>query len=272
LSRCLSLALALFGLAAPSLADARLDVSGEVAAAAPRLAVRVTLTNRGDRAAGPIDVLGELFGETARARIASALAPGAAADVALEFAAGPSQPGLHALALRLDYEVAGPPDAAQDPPLESRRAFLLLALGAHPAPAVRLRADPLELDVRGTLVVRLAASDAATRVTLRALTPRGIRVETSEVAVDVPARGEATALVPLVRAGAPRGSRQELLLVAETTTEPLARTAVAFTDVHVADDPSLLPRLRTPIFLLGGAFLALAIGYEAVRAWRARPA
>jgi hypothetical protein len=135
---------------------------------------------------------------------------------------------------------------------------------------VRLRAEPLELEVRGTLVVRLAANDAAARVTLRALTPLGIRADTSPVAVDVPARGEATALVPLVRAGAPRGSRHEVLLVAETTAEPLARSAVAFTIVRVADDPSLLPRLRVPIFALGGALLALAIGYEAVRALRAR--
>jgi hypothetical protein len=272
LSRCLSVALALLGLAGPVFADALLDVSGEVVAAAPRLSVRVTLTNRGDRDAGPIDLLGELCGETSQARLAAALRPGASADVTLEFAAAPGQPGLHALALRLDYPAPGPPDAAQNPPLESRRAFLLLAFGAHPTPAVRLRADPLELDVRGTLVVRLAASDAAARVALRALTPRGIRADTSAVVVDVPARGEVTALVPLVRAGAPRGSRQEVLLVAETTAEPLARSAVAFTVVHVADDRALLPRLRPPIFALGGALLALAIGYEAVRAWRARPA
>jgi hypothetical protein len=269
LSRCLSVTLALLGLAGPAFSDARLDVSGEVVAAAPRLAVRVTLTNRGDRDAGPIDVFGELARETAQARLASSLRPGASADVILELAAAPAQPGLHALALRLDYPAAGPPDAAQNPPLESRRAFLLLAFGAHPTPAVRLRADPLELDVRGTLVVRLAASDSAARVTLRALTPRGIRADASAVAIDVPARGEATALVPLVRTGALRGSSQEVLLVAETKAEPLARTAVAFSVVHVADDPSLLPRLRAPVFMLGGALLALAIGYEAVRALRA---
>jgi hypothetical protein len=262
LSRCLSLGLALAGLAAPAFADAILDVSGGVVATTPRLAVRVTLTNRGDRAAGPIDVEGELFDETERARLAAELAPGASADVALEFDAVPRQPGLHALALRIEHPAPGPRDAADNPPLASRRAFLLLALGARPTPAVRLRAEPLALDVRGALVVHLAASDEAARVTLRALTARGIRAESGPVEVAVPARGEATARVALVRASAPRGSRQEVLLVAETKDAPLARTAVELAVVRVADFPSRLARLRTPLYVVGVALLAVALGYE----------
>lgn len=262
MSRCLSLSLALACLAAPAFPDAAIDVSGAVVATTPRLVVRVTLTNRGDRAAGPIDVEGELFGETQRARHASELAPGASADVSLEFGTLPGQPGLHALALRLEHPLPGPPDAANNPPLASQRAFLLLALGAQPTPAVRLRAEPLALDVRGALVVHLAASDEAARVTLRALTARGIRAEGGPLEVAVPARGEAKALVPLVRAGAPRGSRQEVLLVAETRSAPLARTSVGFAAVQVADDPALLPRLRTPLFFVGVGLLAVALGYE----------
>ena len=270
MSRCLSLSLALACLAAPAFPDAAIDVAGAVVASAPRLAVRVTLTNRGDRAAGPIDVEGELFGESARARHASEIAPGASADVALEFEAQPRQPGLHALALRLDYPVQGLPDAAANPPLASRRAFLLLALGASPTPAVTLRADALALDVRGGLVVHVAASDQAARVRLRALPALGIRAEGGPVELAVPARGEARATLPLVRAGAPRGSRQDVLLVAETDDAALARTAVAFAVVQVADDPSLLPRLRTPLFVLGSGLVVLAFGYEALRLRRAR--
>ncbi len=262
MSRCLSLGLALAGLAAPAFPDAAIDVSGAVVATTPRLVVRVALTNRGDRPAGPIDVEGELFGETEHARHASELAPGASADVSLEFGALPRQPGLHALALRLEHPVPGPADAANNPPLASRRAFLLLALGAQPTPAVRLRAEPLALDVRGALVVHLAASDEAARVTLRALTPRGVRAEGGPLEVAVPAQGEAKALVPLVRAGAPRGSRLEVLLIAETRSAPLARSSVGFAAVRVADDPALLPRLRTPLFVVGVGLLAVALGYE----------
>ena len=65
----LPLTLALVLLPAAARPDAVLDVSGSVVATAPRLEVRVTLTNRGDVRAGPIDVRGELFGEPRAARL-----------------------------------------------------------------------------------------------------------------------------------------------------------------------------------------------------------
>jgi hypothetical protein len=269
LSRCLSLALALAGLAARSRAEAAIDVSGELVRAAPRIAVRVTLTNRGQRAAGPIDVLGELFGELRSGRLASPLAPGASGDVALEFDATPPQPGLHALTLLVEHPLEGTADAAGNPPMASERAWLLLALGASPAPAVRVRADPMALDVRGSLAVRLESADAKpVRVRLRALTARGMRAEGGPIEVDVPARGEARALVPLVRAGAPRGTLQALLLVAETPDEGLARTSVAVAHVEVRADPSLFPRVRLAVLGLGIALVAAALGYELWRSPR----
>jgi hypothetical protein len=265
LSRCRSLALvvALASLAAPARADAALDVAGAVVATSPRLAVRVTLTNRGDRAAGPIDVQGELFGEPQAARLPGTLAPGTSGSVLLEFATPAPKPGLHALTLLLEHPLEGAPDGAGNPPLASQRAFLLLALGASPGPAVRMRADPLRLDVRGLLVVHLESADGeARRVRLRALTARGIRSDGGPIDVDVPAHGELRAELPVARAGAARGTQHALLLVAETPGLEVSRTAVAAANVAVAPDPSWLPRMRTPLLALGIILLAFALGFE----------
>ena len=190
--------------------EARLDVSGSVVATTPRLAVRVRLTNRGDARAGPIDVRGELFGESREARLAGGLAPAAEGLVRLDFTPQPLRPGLHALTLLLEHPVEGPPDGAGNPPMSSERAFLLLALGANPGEAVRIDAEPLSLDVRGILLVRLESRDGqGQRVRLRALTARGLRPDGDPIEVAVPPRGYATAQLPLSRAGAPRGSRQQ---------------------------------------------------------------
>ena len=68
-----------------------------------------------------------------------------------------------------------------------------------------------------------------------------------------------------VRAGAPRGSRHAVLLVAEALDGLAARTAVLAAPVEVAADPSLLPRWQKPLLALGLMLLALALGYEARR-------
>ncbi len=80
---------------------------------------------------------------------------------------------------------------------------------------------------------------------LRALPARGLRAAGDAALVDVPARGSASATLPIVRAGAARGSRHAVLLVAESVDGSLARTTVSVAPVEVAPDPSLLPRLRT---------------------------
>jgi hypothetical protein len=250
-------------LAAPAWPDASLGVSGRVVATEPRLAVSVTLTNRGDPCLGPIDVAGELDGQRRAARLAGGLARNAEGVLTLEFARAPERPGLHALTLLVEHPLAGTPDAAGNPPLASERAFLMLAIGASPGEAVRIEAEPLGIDVRGALAVRLESRDGeAVRVRLRALTPRGLRAEAEEVLVDVPARGPATVSVPIVRAGAPRGRRTALLLVAETPDGPLARTSVAAAAVEVENDPSRVAALRPLILTVGLGLLAAAVLYQ----------
>jgi hypothetical protein len=70
-----------------------------------------------------------------------------------------------------------------------------------------------------------------------------------------------------VRAGAARGTRHEVLLLAETVDGPLARTAVLAAPVEVAPFPSRLPLLRVPLLVLGFLLVAVALGVEA---WRRR--
>lgn len=269
----LTLALALAISPVPVPAEDRIDVSGRVVAWSPEIVVSLTLTNRGAAEAAGIEVTGELAADREATRLAGTLAPGASADVALTFAGPPPRPGLHALTLLVEHPLAGSPDAGGNPPVSSRRVSLPLAIGVQPEPAVSLAAAPLALDVRGSLAVRLASRDAAPhRVRLRALAARGLRVEAGPLEVAVPAAEPVVAEVEVVRAGAPRGSRQELLLVAETLDGPLARDSVATATVEVREDPGLLPLLRGPIVAAGVALLAIAIVYEVRSRTRGRVA
>lgn len=247
----------------PARGAAILEVSGSVVATSPRLEVRVVVTNRGDQPAAPLALLGELLGERREAHLPGGVAPGRSGSVFLEFAPSGFRPGTHALVLLLEHPVEGPPDGAGNPPMSSERAFLLLALGANPGPAVRVEADPLRLDVRGDLAVHLSAVDASGhRVELRAWTARGLRAEGQPAVVDVPAEGTVTARLPLVRSGAPRGTRHAVLLVAETRDGPEARTTVHPAVVEVAPDPSVLPRVRRPLLALGVLLLGAALILE----------
>ena len=266
------LALGLLAAAASARAEAVLDVSGSVVSVAPRLEVRVVVTNRGDRPAAPLEVTGELLGERCEARLADGVPPGGEGAVHLDFDPANARPGLHALTLLLEHPVEGSPDGAGSPPVASQRAWLLLAIGGpSPGPAVRLAAETLHLEVKGDLVVRLESADGEShRVRLRALTARGLRAEGAGAEVAVPAKGTSTAALALVRAGAPRGSRHAVLLVAEALDGPVARTAVLAVPVEVAADPSLMPRLRAPLLVLGLALLAVALGFEVRRAFRRR--
>ena len=245
-------------------AIAALDVSGRVAATEPRLVVSVTLTNRGEPRLGPIDVVAELDGRRRDGRLPGGLGRNADGFLTLEFASAPQRPGLHALTLLVEHPLAGTPDAAGNPPLASERAFLMLAMGASPGEAVRIEAAPLDLDVRGALAVRLESRDGeAVRISLRTLPPRGLRADAEPIVVDVPARGQATASVPIVRASAPRGSRMAVLLVAETPDGPLARTSVAAAAVKVLDTPSRVAAQRPLILAAGLILLAAAALFEA---------
>ncbi len=243
----------------------------------PRLEVRVVVTNRGDQAAVPLDVVGELLGERREARVVQGVSPGGEAAVLLGFAAEDARPGLHALTLLLEHPVGGAADAAGNPPVESQRAYLLLALGADPGPAVRIKVECPEEDaeadcatvigVRGEVTVRLESTDGeAHRMRVRALTARGVRTEGPPIAVAVPATGTAGVRIPLARAGAAPGSRHGVLIIAEAIDGPLAQATVEATRVEIAPHPALLPRLRWPLLVLGLALLAVA----GLAQWRRR--
>jgi hypothetical protein len=264
-----AVAAVLLAVSATARAQAVLDVSGSVVSVTPRLEVRVEVTNRGDRPAAPLDVTGELLGERREARLEAGVPPGGTGSVRLDFAPALDRPGVHALTLLLEHPVEGAADAAGNPPVASQRAWLLLALGASPPEAVRLAAEPLRLDVEGDLAVRAESADGRPHaVRLRVLTARGLRAEGDAAELAVPASGAATARLPLVRAGAPRGSRHAVLVVAEALDGPLARTCVLAAPVDVAPDPSLLPRLHVPLLVLGLALVAAALVLEASRRLR----
>jgi hypothetical protein len=253
----------LIACAAAARTEAVLDVAGRVVATEPRLEVSLTLTNRSDRATGPIDVVGELAGQQGDARLASGLEPRGQASLTLDLSSAPRRPGRYALTLLFEHPLEGRPDGAGNPPLASERGWLMLSFGASPGEAVRLEAEPLTLDARGTLAVRLESRDAeGRRVRLRALTPRGLRAEGEPIEVDVPPRGVTTARVPILRTSAARGSRATLLLVAETPDAPLADASVAAVAVDVIEEPSRVARLRPLILTLGLALLAAAAVYE----------
>jgi hypothetical protein len=249
---------------APARAEAVLDVSGSIASVSPKLEVRVVVANRGDRRAAPIDLAGELLGERCERRLSAGVGPGREATVLLEFSPVSPRPGTHALTLLLEHPVEGTADAAGNAPVASQVAWLLVALGPSPPPAVRLDVQPLRLDVRGVVATRLESADGQShRVHLRVAAARGLRAEGPGADVLVPARGTVSAALPIVRAGAPRGSRHGLLVIAADTDGPLARTTVAPVTVEIAAFPSRLPGLRPAVLTLGLLLLAVALGFEA---------
>lgn len=275
MSRRSSGALLVLGLAlaGPAHGQALLDVSGQVEATDPRLQVRVVVTNRGSRPTAGLDVSGEWRQQHAKARIAAGLAPGASGSVVLDFEVGLAPPGVHALVLLLEHPLEGALDAGGNPPMASERAWLLVALEESPAPDVRLQPSPSRMAVRGVLEVGLVSLDARPhRVSLQVLTARGLRVEAQPPEVDVPASGTARVRVPLMRAGATRGSKHGVLLVAESRDGLPVRTAVAVGQVEVAAEEGLVPRFRRWLFAAAVALLMLALGREVWRVRRRRAA
>jgi hypothetical protein len=249
--------------AAAARAEPVLEVKGSVVTTRPRLQVSVVVSNRGDHAVPSLEIAGELFGQRQKALLPSGVVPGGSGTVVLAFEAEHARPGVHALVLLLEYPIEGAPDAAGNPPLASRVSWLPVTLGADSGPALRLEPKPIVLEVKGPLEVAVGSTDGiAHRVRLRVVTPRGLRSDGEGLEVDVPARGAKVVALPLVRAGAARGTRHTVLLVAETVGA-LVQTTVATATVQVADDPSLLPHWRIPILVLACLLLGVALGFEA---------
>ena len=239
-------------------------MSGSVQAGPPRIEVRVDLANRGDATARGVTLEAELLGQHGQARLDDA-PPGAAGSALFAFDVGAAPPGVHALALHLQYARSA---AAGD--TASQRGYLLLALGANPGPAVRVSAADVRLGTSAPIVVRLESADARLhQVRIRVLAPRGLQPFGPSPTVVVPAKGAVTVEARLLRGGAPRPSRQGVVLLAETVGEAEANASAATVVVDVQADPALLPRLRWPLTALAGLLLAAA-GYAEYRRGRRR--
>jgi hypothetical protein len=241
----------------------RLEVTGQVEAVDDGLAVRVVLTNRGDTGAAGVVVQGELLGERDEGRLETGIPAGGTGTVPLRFPVEVRRPGVHPVALRLEYQ------ATPDPGVVSQRAYLLLSLGANPPPAIRVSAAETHLRDRDPLRVTVESADgAAHRVRLRVLTPKGLNAESPEGEVAVPAQGGVRVDVPILRGSVARPSRQGVLIVAGSTDGSEETTAVATTVVEVAGDPAWLPHLRRPLAAVAFLLLVAAVAIEVRRVLR----
>jgi hypothetical protein len=256
-------------LASSAAAEVRLDVAGHVREEAGVLVVRVDLTNHGKTAGRAVQVQGELLGARGEATLPGTLDAGTTRAVELRLAVVAPRPGVHGLALHLRYL---PDGAAAGAEADSQRAYLLLALGANPAPSVRLSVPDARVERYTVVPVRLQSADgAAHRVRLRALAPRGLNALPPEGPVDVPAAGEAAAPLRILRAGAPPFSRAGIVVIAAEVDGPLERTAVATIRVEVvAPRAPWLPRVRMPLLVTALALLAAAV-IVGLWSFRSRP-
>lgn len=269
LSRVASAAVLLLSLAAARAeAAARLTVGGSVRSEDETLVVAVQVDNKGDAAVGPLLVGGELLDRYDEARAENGVAAGSWTEVTLRFPVETERPGVHAVALRLDYQ--SPPHTG---PWASQAAYLLLALGANPPAAVRVSTQEASVETHGRVPVQLESADGrAHDVLLRLLTPKGLNPFGEAAAVAVPAQGRVSAALDVLRAGAPRLTRQGVLVLATTTDGGAQTVAVAEGAVVLTADPALMPRLRLPILILAMALLGTAVGVEVYRRWPRRPA
>lgn len=226
------------------------------------LHVGVELRNAGDAPIeGPIQVEGRLFSNRDDARLEEAIPPGGTGKVSLTFPPDVPRPGVHALTLLVAHTDNGT--------ATSQCAYLLLALGGAPEPAVRLAVDESAFELRGTLAVGLESADAAPhRVRLHVAVPSGLRAEDPAAAVGVPASGRVTARVVLLRTGAAHDTRHGVVVVAEAEDGPQARTTVATGVVRILPEPALLPRIRRPLLVLALALLLASVVLQALRLLR----
>jgi hypothetical protein len=251
----------LWALAAPAAAGVRLEVGGAVEPAEDALMVRLDVTNRG-AAAVRLEIEGEIFGHHARTALPGGVAAGAAVTAWLHFPVQPPRPGVHALALTLEYTEAGASQSA------SQRACLLLQLGAPADPALRVAASPASFETSGTLRVGVQSADGrAHDVRVRVLAPRGVNA-LAEPSLRVPPSGGASVDVPLIRTGPSRRENHEVIVVAATDSGGAESTELARAQVELVPHLPLLPRLRPLLAVAGALLLAAAVAAEVWSRWR----
>lgn len=249
----------------PTWAEVRLEVGGSVAVTAEAVEATVEVTNRGTTDASLLEVTGDLAGRHDQAALGAGVPGGATRRLLLRFPGPAPRPGVHAVGLRLDYDwqpVGGARSSS------SQRAYLLVSLGDAPArAALRVEADDASIDDAAELTVRVTSADgAAHRARVRGLFPRGLNPRVPHQDVEVPAAGGAIVRVPLLRGGAPRPSRQGVLVVASTLDGEHESTAVATAVVEVAPDRWWMDAARPLVVGAGAGLLAAAAWLE----WRAR--
>jgi len=268
-SRAAAIALAVFAAAVPCRAaspdtPAAFEVGGTLdPSPGGGLRVRVTVRNTGGRPAEDVRVYGELLGDRAAAEITGTIEPGARREVVLPLAHVVPTDGVHALVLRLDYDSVGAADQAAAP--LSQWAYLLLAFGTAPSPAITIELPRPRFDETTSVPLTLRSADGrAHRARLSLYVPRGLAAVPYRQTVDVPATGEAVARVRLFRALASPHSTHGLLALAATEDEDVVQTAAAVSLAEVGRDAAIVPRLRVPLLLVAGALVVVGV----FRQWR----
>jgi hypothetical protein len=245
-----------------AVAAVRLEVSGSVAPEDEELVVSVQVDNRGDAAVTTLLIHGELLGRYDEVRKDTGVAAGSWTEAQLRYPRQTPRPGVHVLALRLEYQVHDRGVWA------GQAAYLLLALGANPPAAVRVFVGETRVETRGRIPVELESADGRPHVArLRLLAPKGLNPFGELGDVAVPAQGRVSAGLEVLRGSATRGARYGILVAASTTDGDEQTSAVAEGAVVIAEDPAVMPRLRIPLTVLSIVLLLAATGVELHRRW-----
>ena len=245
-----------------AVAAPQLTVNGSVATEDEELVVSVQVDNHGDVAVSTLVIHGELLGRHDEVEKAKGVAARSWTEAELRFPDEVSRPGVHVVALRLDYQTQA------KGAWSSQAAYLLLALGANPPAAVRVSVGEVTVETRGRVPVALESADGRPHIArLRLLTPKGLNPFGEAPDVSVPAQGRVSASLEVLRGSASRDTKYGILVAASTLDGEQQTSAVAEGAIVVAPDPAVMPRLRLPLTLLSIGLLLAATAVELRRRW-----